>query len=152
MSASTVITEGFGTFGSNNFVVTQGFGDYGGAAAPAPAPVVQPSGGTLHKPKREPVFADYGTMRERLRLEQPEAVEVIENVAMRQVEDLGRDDLQRLEELERELALQNIVWKRQYLELLNLRHQQLIDAEIGERLKLLQNNNDRITLLLFSQL
>ena len=32
MSASTVVTQGVGSFGNVNFVVTDGFGDYGGAA------------------------------------------------------------------------------------------------------------------------
>lgn len=34
MSVGTVITEGFGTFGSVSFVVTQGYGDYGGVIPP----------------------------------------------------------------------------------------------------------------------
>ena|SRR3990167_2554053 len=43
MSVATVITEGFGTFGNNNFVITEGFGDFGGVAPPLPIPA--PSGG-----------------------------------------------------------------------------------------------------------
>lgn len=58
MSASTVITEGFGTFGSNNFVVTQGFGDYGGAVPPAAA--AETGRWAKKKKKREPIrFSDF---------------------------------------------------------------------------------------------
>lgn len=45
MSAATVITEGFGSFGSKAFVVTQGFST---AAAPPPAPTASSAGGS-HK-------------------------------------------------------------------------------------------------------
>lgn len=35
MSIATVVSRGFGTFGSNNFVTTYGYGNYGGTAVAA---------------------------------------------------------------------------------------------------------------------
>ena len=52
MSASTVITQGFGSFGSSSFVITDGFGTTG----TAPVVVAKPSLGA-GMPRREPVYA-----------------------------------------------------------------------------------------------
>lgn len=66
---------------------------------------------------------------------------VIEAVAQRQVEDLQTDEHKQFEELERELHAQGIEWEAKYLELLNIRREQLLNAEIKERLQVIQNNN-----------
>ena len=81
----------------------------------------------------------------------PEVATVIEEVARQQVKNLHLDEQQRLEQLERELQLQDIEWQAQHLELLNAIREQLIDAEIAERLHSLQDDDDaRIILSLLA--
>ena len=152
MSASTVITEGFGTFGSNNFVVTQGFGDYGGAPPPPPPPAVADviSNFSLrgwrkwHRPEDERHLTDLGIT--------PAAAEIIADVAEQQAGRLRLDEQQRLAHLRGEMRLRGLEMQTRHIEALNAERGRLIDAEIGKMLKLLQDNNERITLLLISQL
>ena len=82
----------------------------------------------------------------------PKTIRIIEDIAARQALDLRHDEQQRFDELQRELALQNIEWEGRYLELLNARRKALIDAEIAARLrqKLLDEENMMVLLLLAS--
>ena len=89
----------------------------------------------------EPV--DYGTLLERFRSLPPEAVEIVEAVALRQVDAPTTDSHQQLEELERELELAGIQWQSLYLELLKIQRQKLLDAER-------QNDDDLVMFLLLS--
>lgn len=85
--------------------------------------------------------------RERLGI-LPAVDAVIDAVALRQAENTGLDAQQRLEELERELALQSLEFEGRYLELLNERRGRLIDAEIRARLKVVQENEELLLFLL----
>ena len=89
----------------------------------------------------EPV--DYGTLLERFRSLPPEAVEVVEAVALRQAKAPTTDLHQQLEELERELKSASIQWRSPYPELLRIQRQKLIDAER-------QDDEDLVMFLLLS--
>ena len=123
----------------------------GGGAPPSPPPIetaVRPSGGLWHE---ELKYAIEGRKSWRQRLEEAKiqrlAVEVLDEVAHRQVLTLELDEHKRFEELERELELKGIEWEARYLDLLNERREALIDAEIGRLLRLKQDENDVIILL-----
>ena len=142
MSAATVITGGYGTFGSVSFVITEGFGDYGDS------PVVAEtySGGFLPHARAYPSKEEIRRQRERLGI-LPREAEVIEAVAARQAEDLQLDEQQRFEELTREFTLRGMEFRAQHLELLNQRREMLIEAEIA-RLMQIRRDDDEIMLLL----
>ena len=128
MSASTVITGGFGTFGTISLVITDGYSQAAVIAVAAP----QPSGGWPIRARRYP--SDEERKRQRIELGiLPE--EIISQVAHRQVEDLHLDEQQRFEELTRELQLREIEFDSRYLEALNIQREALIDEEIGRLLK-----------------
>jgi len=78
----------------------------------------------------------------------PRAAEVIGSVAKRQAENLGLDAGRRTEELERELQAANIEWESRYLQALNVERERLITAEIGDRLKLVQDNRNAAVMLI----
>jgi hypothetical protein len=82
----------------------------------------------------------------------PKAAQIIEKVAERQAEHLGLDEIQRFEELARELELEGIEWQGKYLELLNLQRERLIDLEIGERLKSKMRQEEEAILILLMTL
>ena len=87
--------------------------------------------------------------RQRFGVIPPDAVRIIEDVAARQAEDLRLNEQQRLEELAGELRLAGISYQSTYLALLNQERERRIDAEIGRRIRALQNENEiRISLLL----
>ena len=78
----------------------------------------------------------------------PEAARVIAEVAKAQAERLSLDEQQRLEHLERELELRDIEYESSYLELLNVMRERLIAAEIGRRLRLLQQLEEEAVVML----
>jgi len=105
---------------------------------PTPPPVVITPQSSGHG------FFDYGNRRrtpqeldrDRARFGlPPEAREIIEAVAVRQVEHLEADPQKRFEELERELQLQKLAWRAEYLEALNAERNRLMDKEIAYRLR-----------------
>ena len=118
-----------------------------------------PSGGKDHGRKRrhehEP-FTDYrrAPNADQVRANRedwgilPRAAEIIGTVAKRQAATLDLDAHQRLEELERELEAANIEWESRFLTALNVERERLITAEIGERLRLIQDNRAAAVMLL----
>lgn len=85
---------------------------------------------------------DYG-------IEEP-AAEVIAAVAVRQAQALP-DEQQRLDELQGELQLAGLQIESRYIEALNLERERLMDAEIGQRLRAMQQDNaNRIILMLMA--
>ena len=112
------------------------------AASAAAAATASPGGGywarefkRRYKPKHERI---------------PEQIqEVILDVAARQVVRLERDELKRLEELERELQLRGIEWESRYLTALNEEREFLINQEIGRLLRQkLENDQTALVLIL----
>jgi hypothetical protein len=81
----------------------------------------------------------------------PAAVKVISALAVSQADALP-DDEERVAELERELQLAGVRYQAQYLELLNIQRQRLIDAEIKDffdaQFALDEENKRRLMLLL----
>jgi len=145
VSISTVITGGYGTFGSTSFIVTDGYGSFGVAPPPPPAAVVapeRPAGGwpipsgkkPYHRYPRLRTDQEIREERERLGI-LPKAAQVISDVAARQAAAMRYDEQRYFEELSRELELQNIEFEGKYLEALNIQRGKLIDAEIGRLLK-----------------
>lgn len=97
-------------------------------------------------------WEDYGSVADRRRLRErkeasKEAEKVIEQVALRQAEGPSLDETQRIEELSRELLLQGIEWETRYLTALNLQREAFINAEIGRRIRQVQDNNNLMILL-----
>ena len=94
---------------------------------------------------------DISRARKRFGLEdevaRKEAEAVIAEVAARQVVRLEKDAQKRFEELSRELQLRGIEWESRYLESLNVQRERLIDAEIGRRLRALQEEQEILILL-----
>jgi len=145
MSLSTIITEGYGSFGSASFVIMDGY-DLGGAAPPPPPAAVvapeRPAGGwpipsgkkPYHRYPRLRTEDEIREERERLGI-LPKAAQVISDVAARQAAAMRYDEQRYFEELNRELELQNIEFEGKYLEALNIQRGKLIDAEIGRLLQ-----------------
>ena len=119
----------------------------GSAAPPPPPPVVEapaPVGGggwaRLYPPKR-------------LKKRELERIEnIIESVAVQQVQRLETDDHKIFEELERELQLRGIHWESRYLTLLNEKREILINEEIKLLLKRKQAEDEQILLIMMSML
>ena len=78
----------------------------------------------------------------------PEAARVIAEVAKAQADQLSLDEQQRLEHLARELELRGIEYESRYLELLNVMRERLIAAEIGRRLRLMQQLEEEAVVML----
>lgn len=78
------------------------------------------------------------------------AAEIIKAVALRQAEALRQDEQQRFDELVGELELRGVVWDARYLTALNSLREREIDAEIGRRLRILQDNEDILTLVMLA--
>lgn len=143
MSIATVATRGYGSFGSIADVARRG---YGGEAVPEPEAEQATTGG----------WKNFGTLRTREDIRQdrerfgviPETARVIAQVAAVQADNLSLDEQQRLEHLERELELHGIEYEANYLELLNTMRERLIAAEIGQRLRLLQQMEEETVVIL----
>ena len=60
---------------------------------------------------------------------------VIQKVAQAQVKTLRLDSQQRFEQLHRELQIEGLEFRADYLEALNVERNRLIDIEIGQRLR-----------------
>ena len=86
MSASTVISEGFGSFGNNNFVVTQGFGDYGGVTPPA---VEVASGGPRKKRQIRITHSAYMRQQENEAAVRAAALLALESIPLSRITDTG---------------------------------------------------------------
>lgn len=67
-----------------------------------------------------------------------EVIEIVEAVATRQTQDTRLDDVQRIEELTRELQLRNIELESVYFEALSAERERLIDEELKMRLQSVQ--------------
>ena len=80
MSKSTVITEGFGSFGTANFVITEGFGNYGTTPPTVPygfgLPLHAPIGTKKKKPSRPKVEPSHKEAESRVLALQVEAARV----------------------------------------------------------------------------
>jgi hypothetical protein len=154
VSLSTVITAGYGTFGSTSFIILDGY-DLGGAAPPAAAVVPErPAGGWPERGRRKklhlptyPTDAELRKQREEWGI-LPKAEAIISAVAQRQAEAAKYDEQRYFEELTRELELQNIEFEGKYLESLNVQREKLIDAEIGRLLKEKFDNEDMEIILM----
>lgn len=97
----------------------------GGAAPPPTPPVAEP----------QIKVVGGGRITRRKKRKEDEIQEVIQQVALRQVETLELDEQKRFEELERELQLRNVEWESRYLELLNQKREMLIIEELKTLLK-----------------
>ena len=111
------------------------------------APVIGGGYGPYRGPKRR---TEEEIEQDRERYGLFSAIKIIEAVAARQAESLQRDEQKRLEELTRELALQRIEWRGEYLEQLNKKREALITAEISRliRQRMLDEENMVILMLL----
>lgn len=78
------------------------------------------------------------------------AAAIIAAVALRQAEALRQDEQQRFDELVGELELQGVAWDARYLAALNTLRERAIDEEIGRRLRIIQDNEDILTLLMLA--
>jgi hypothetical protein len=79
---------------------------------------------------------------------EPDAADVIADVAERQVQDLHLDEQQRFDELKGEMLLRGIEMQTKHLEALNRERELLLNAEIGERLKKLSDERDAMIMLM----
>ena len=149
MSISTVITQCVGSFSNIALFVTDGYGVGSVVVVQAVFSGGYPTRRTLHK-RREPVFADYGTALERLRLDQPKAAEVIQEVAARQAEDAHLDEQQKLDELRAEMRLHGLEMRTQHLAALNAERERLINAEISARIQSLVDAENATLLLMMA--
>ena len=68
--------------------------------------------------------------------------EIIHEVAVSQVARLEVDEQKRFEELHRELELRKIAWQGRYLEVLNQLREQMINAEIADRIRLAMRRDE----------
>ena len=108
-------------------------------AAPPVVPTTPIGGGGI--PYQSPRSRkDISRARKRLGLEDEEyrkelALQVIKDVAKRQVEKLELDKHKQFEELSREIRLNKLEWEGRYLQDLNVERERLIDLEISARLK-----------------
>ena len=147
MSLSTIITEGYGTFGSRSFVIMDGY-DLGQAPPPVAVVVPQPSGGWPIPGKRKKLHLPAYPTAEQLRKQReelgilPKTAAIIESVAQRQAAAMRYDEQRYFEELNRELELQGIEFEGRYLESLNIQRIKIIDAEIGRLLKIQLDKED----------
>jgi hypothetical protein len=95
-------------------------------------------------PSRQQVSRD----RERVGLLDELALQAIAEVAARQAERLEQDAQKRFDELSRELQLRGLEWEARYLETLNAKREELIDAEILSRLKAKFRADDEMIVLM----
>lgn len=80
----------------------------------------------------------------------PKAQAIITDVARQQAELLRLDEQQRLEQLQRELALEGIEFDTRHLKALNAERERLIDAEIARRMQQLVARRNMTTLLMIA--
>ena len=78
---------------------------------------------------------------------EPKAAQIIEDVALRQAQELDLEEQQRFEELDKALRARSIRWHDNYLEMLNVQRQRIIDEEIASRLRQLEADNDAIMVI-----
>ena len=100
------------------------------------------------KHERERLFVDFGTLAEGARLAAQER-EIINDVALRQAEDVRLDEHQRIEELQGELRLRGLSIERRHIEALNRLRALLIEAE-GARMRAQRDEGDAILLTLIA--
>ena len=120
-----------------------------GTAPPPPPPTVdvsvRPSGGF-------PAYDRGPTeeQRHRSRVLHGLEAEIVAKVAARQAAALDLDGTQQQQELAGELALRRIELRSEHLQALADQRQALIDRELGERLRLMQDNQDAVLLILIA--
>ena len=78
----------------------------------------------------------------------PKVEQVLESVAESQVSRLELDQQKQYEELTRELELQGISFESRYLEILANIRESLIEAEIKDRFKRINEEGDVLTMLM----
>ena len=114
--------------------------------------IIQSSGGfeiaSLWQRRR--TAQDIRDERERFGIVLPRVQEIVTAVAQRQAADLRQDELQRREELARELELAGVQAQSTYFEMLAEYRQALIDEEIGARLAIVAENETRAMLLMLA--
>ena len=76
------------------------------------------------------------------------AEQIVRQVAARQVEHLGLDQQQQIEELKGEFALSSLQLESRYIALLEAERNRLMDEEIGRRLRALQRQEEEFVLIL----
>ena len=78
------------------------------------------------------------------------AIEVIEEVAQRQVQDTRLDDTQKVQELMAELEAQKVSFDKRYLQALQARREFLIDEEIAQRMReVMKKRNEEEEAIIF---
>ena len=77
----------------------------------------------------------------------PKAIQVIKEVAQRQVQRLELDEQKRFDELLNEIKLQELQWDARYLALLSEERERLISEEIAARLQA-KLNDERLMMLI----
>jgi hypothetical protein len=143
------VFEGNGNFSGGSFSGAIGGFSVDEEAVDEIQPLVgggyNPSQGLYPRPpSRRQVSRD----RERLGLLDELALKTIAEVAARQAERLEQDAQKRFEELSRELQLRGLEWEARYLETLNAKREELIDAEILSRLKAKFRADDEMIVLM----
>ena len=141
MSVASVITEGYGTFGSVASIIPDGY--LPGAAPPAApqAEAVRVGG--------HPWLGFYETRGPHPWLSglPEEVAAVIQILAIEQVEDLELPKRLQALQLKRELKAKAIEYHTRYFEALSLERELLIELEIGERLRAQFDDEEALLLI-----
>ena len=112
-------------------------------AAPPPPPavaVIPPSGG-------HPWLGPYERKHPWLSRFKPEVAEVIQELALEQLEDLGLPKRLQALRLKRELKAKSIEYHTRYFEALSLERELLIDLEIAQRLRTQFDDEEALLLI-----
>lgn len=131
----------------------------GGPVAPVipPAPPadigLHPGGGVPHD--YVPTRRDVSRARKRFGLDDgfevpARAGAIIADVAARQAERLELDEQKIFEELLRELEIEGLEFDRRYLEALNRQRELLIDEEIAQQFRRIQEEEELLMLMLIA--
>ena len=151
---ASFVLMGFGPGTTPTLFTMLGFGTGGKPIPPTPPPAPQQSSGGLPEYGRRRTRKELAEDRKRFGIIEPQALEVIAEVAARQADRLELDRQKQFDELARELQIQRIEWQAGMLEALAEERSRLIDAEIGKRLReqaiLRQNENEIMMLTLIA--
>lgn len=103
----------------------------------------------VEQPIRNFDYDDYGWARVKRK---KEVEEVIQQIALRQSEQLLTDEQKIYDELTRELELKGLEFEAIHLKALNYQRELLINAEIGKLLKLKIQKEDEDILMMFASM
>lgn len=144
MAIERIVARGYGSFGDIAFLPPRGYSSGAVVAAVVVADVIRNFSlrewRQWHRPKDEEQLERLGIT--------PQSAEIIADVAVRQVKDLRLDEQQRLDELRGEMRLRGLEMESLHLQVLNAERERLINAEIASKLRLIQDNNDTVLLML----